>query len=423
MVNLNAVETVKKEDAAKTPVTFQAPVLGYELFVRATPANTPNDPHDDITLTYQCHSNALPYVYCDNRKTPGKQLVVDAKKTAQTGQVQDPGVELVVTDEHNKLLSQLNKDGEWNMYTEGSIMIQTSIVPQTVALRSLHTGPSYDTIEIVGSKGTLIDYNDARVSAWMNSGLEFTEGGNSHPRWNHTFVPDKQMVQYKAGPHWGRKWTILGTPEFDQETGTMADPCIATIPCTPGVFEKHYLVGVDTETKRNRLVVQAPADATTVQELHPGEIVASRYDGEKLNLGTYLVDAPLATARNGTMSLDQKTIQIAGAAPLKLPKIEGVTGVESALYGYASLGDKDHNGKITEDELACTPIARKFTPLQFVPEGEEAKYFALGFISGLAVGLPVGYVIPHPPVPIGPGPEPVPTIGSGGFGQSGNVVQ
>ncbi len=387
MVDLNAVQTVKNEDATKPNSTFQAPVLGYELYVRATPANTPNGPRDDITLLRQQHT-ATPVEYLGN------------------------SVELSVTDENNTILGKFNKDGEWKIYTEGNMTVASASGPKTVALRSLHSGPSYDTLEIIGSQGTFVAYNDAQIGTWMNAGVEFTKGGINHPQWNHTFVPENEMVQYKAGKDWGRKWAVLGTPGFDEEKRTMNTPCGVPADCTPGYFEQHYLVGVDTETKGKRLIAEAPANETGFVPLPVGQIIASRYTGEKLNLGTYLVDAPVATGRDGTVSLEKKVIQIPGTAPLQLPEIEGVTGVMSVLYGYVSLGDTNHNGKIDDNELKCQPVAWRFTPVQFVPRGHEAEAYGLGVRTGLAIGIPVGYLIPHP-VPAG-------TIG---FGPGGNVVQ
>ncbi len=433
-IDVRATQIVVGDDGRQR--TLDAPVLAYEVYLRASPESTGNDPRDDVTLLRLCHSNAYPYVQCDGNNG----LVVHQDEKPQLGQYRDSGVEIVnygTPEGSQTLLDAFTRNGPWYVFTEGRVLLQSADGPISLALPGLHSGPSYDVVTIQGVNGTLFAETPC-LKEWLQSPVLFTAGGIRHPRWNEPISPDGKALQYKAGPNLGRKWAVLGTQGVDPETGylTSQDCLNPSEPLSnPQYFERHYLVGADVGERGDggRLVVSAFIDSVGVSPLDPRQEITALYLGREHNWGSYTVDH--GGSSGGRLSLDERIIldmnhsrevvfEIGGRSlVLKLPQEANEFGVLTVLYGYASLCDKNYDGVIHgPDELTRVPFAYKYIPVEFVPRGHEPEAAAAGFVAGVLVGSLVGYNI-QPPITGGGVLTPPLRQGGMGLGSGGELIE
>ncbi len=253
----------------------------------------------------------------------------------------------------------------------------------------------------------------SEVEAWLAAGIEFTEGGITEPRWNDTFVPDQQIIQYEAGKSSGAHFAVLGTEGYVGGVRVETDPCKPVDPCVAPLREELYVVGATLDGK----IIHTSLVDTSVTPIQPGQELVARYDGENLNMRTHLIEGVSASDEARITSLEQRL-----AGHTVLPNMGNVFAVEAILYGTVGI-DANHDGRITQDEQHCEPIAWKTQYVQTVPKGHEGA----AFIGGLVLGAVGGYLIPYgSPEDSHEGRPVFPTIPEQGKYQSGtqgNTVQ
>ena len=296
------------------------------------------------------------------------------------------------------LLAGLPSDGKYILYTRGTVSVPVvgTDCTQTLNIPGFSEGPSYDVFTVVGTEGTPLVYDDARVQEWLNNPLVFTKGGAIHPRKNH-LVYAEGIMQYEAGEKMGSHFAVMGTmgdpcdePKPCKEK--KKDPCDEGVICEPVLFERHYLVGAETVQRGRRTIIVPSNDSTNVEEIKAGQHLVARYVAEDYNMRTHEVDGATTRRDNGTLALDERVIDVTlngVTTPVAVPMHGDMFPILSVLYGMTA-EDKNHNGKIEATEWTCEPIATKVDYVEFVPRGHEAE----AFLVGVGVGFIGGYLVP-----------------------------
>ena len=374
-VDVNACRDVEKD--GKTECVPER-VLGYELIVRATPARkeSRNDPRDD------------PYL-AEVTKGYNKPTVLNGTEFHYKGIKEDSGIDRTV-------MLQFQEDGDHFVYTEGIVYVpgkdeKGKVVAVAMPIPGLHSdqGPSYDTVNITGTKGVKFYYSTEDINAWKEQPFLVTTGGIFKPRWDHTFEPDLGVL-YKAGPHWGRKFGFVASNGY-YDDGEQKDRAICDeqwkIPCL-AMYERTLLLGVEKEKEtKNKDVLRANgvSDGRHVAEV--GRSYAARYgkkgDATPENWGTWnFSGGSIDEFDDGSYGLQDRVVN-----GVHIPPIAGLGAMERVLLMPVGI-DTNNDGAITLDEIkyleATTP---KIKFVQFAPKGHELEAFITGAALGAATNL------------------------------------
>ncbi len=363
---------------------------------------------------------------------PRDDLVIKQYRTASSTPKALKGVEIDYRMEEKDfdLLAGLPSDGKYILYTRGTVSVPVvgTDCTQTLKIPGFSEGPSYDVFTVVGTKGTPLVYDDARVQEWLDNPLVYTKGGVFHPRKNH-LVYAEGIMQYEAGPKIGSDFAIMGTkgdpcnePKPCKEK--KRDPCADTttsVICEPVLFERHYIVGANTVQEGRRTVIVPTNDSTKVTEVKAGEHLVARYVAENYNMRTHEVDGVTTRREDGTLALDDRVVDVTlngVTTKVAVPMHGDMFAVLSVLYGMTA-EDTNHNGRIEATEWTCEPIATKVDYVESVPRGHEVE----AFLIGVGVGAIGGYFIPTANIPVPPIGNGGGSSGAGGFGDRGSLIE